>query len=273
MKDPNTSAATAVASIVGYQARDVMEPVIGYREGTWDITERGHEDFRRVFGPVQQMPNTPPGKLRPPTKKGSATGNTTYEEIVPSYTVMFVFFLVNLMGRSFIAEREIGTLRRLRAAPISGWSILLGKTLPFLTVSLIQTAILFLAGKLIFGMSWGTAPWMLLPVIVATSCAATGLGLLIATLVKTESQVSAYATFTVIILAGVSGCFMPRKWLPDVMQQISLATPHAWALIAYDELLSAPSPSVAIVWQCVGMLLAFAAGFFILGGWRFRSVG
>lgn len=272
-KDPNTSATAAVAAIVGFQARDVLEPVLAFREGTWTLAERADERFRRVFGPVQQMPNTAPGKLRPPDAKGTALGNTTYEEIVPSYTVMFVFFLVNLMARSFIAEREIGTLRRLRAAPISGWSILFGKTLPFLTLSLVQTAILFVAGKLIFRMSWGPEPWMLLPVIFATSCAATGLGLLIATLVRTDSQVSAYATFTVIILAGLSGCFMPRKWLPDFMQEISLATPHAWALIAYDQLLSTPNPSLAIVWQCAGMLLAFATGFFVLGGWRFRSVG
>lgn len=271
-KDPDTSAAGAITAIIGNQARDVIEPLLLYRDGTWTVQQRAAPKFRRFFGSVQRMTTAPPAKLLRPRGNGTAVGNTTYEEIVPSYTVMFVFFLVNLMARSFIAEREIGTLRRLRAAPVSGWSILLGKTLPFLLLSLAQTAILFLAGKLIFGMSWGAAPWLLLPVIFATSCAATGLGLLIATLVRTDSQVSAYATFTVIILAGLSGCFMPRKWLPDAMQQISLATPHAWALIAYDQLLSVPSPSVAVVWQCVGMLLAFAVGFFLLGGWRFRSL-
>ncbi len=185
---------------------------------------------------------------------------------------MFVFFLVNIMARSFLSERELGTMRRLRIAPVPNWAILVGKTVPFLIVSLLQTAVLFVAGKLLFGMSWGAHPWMLLPIIFSTSAAATGLGLLIATLVKSDSQVSAYATTAVIILAGISGCFMPRKWLPDLMQQISLATPHAWALIAYDQLLVNGSPNLAIVWQCAGVLLGFAAGFFLVGTLRFGSV-
>ena len=39
-----------------------------------------------------------------------------------------------------------------------------------------------MCGKLLFGMSWGNAPWLLLPVIVCTSMAATALGLLVATI-------------------------------------------------------------------------------------------
>ena len=134
-----------------------------------------------------------------------------------------------------------------------------------------ESALLFVAGKFLFGMSWGEHPWMLVPVIVATSCAATGLGLLIATLVGSDAQVSAYSTTVVIILAGISGCFMPRQFLPDLMLQISLATPHAWALIAYEQLLSSGRPNLQTVWQCVGMLLMFAVGFFVAGGIRFST--
>jgi ABC-2 type transport system permease protein len=65
---------------------------------------------------------------------------------------------------------------------------------------------------------------------------------------------------------------MPRQWLPDLMQQISLATPHAWALIAYDQLLSTPTPNLERVWRCVGMLFGFAAAFLAVGGFRFRTV-
>src|SRR5690606_5367768 len=143
---------------------------------------------------------------------------------------------------SFLHERQLGTMRRLRVAPISPWSILTGKTIPFFLISLLQSSLLFLAGRVLFGMSWGPMPWMLVPVIVATSLAATGLGLMIATVVGSDAQVSAYSTTTVIVFAGISGCFMPRQFLPDLMLQISLATPHAWALIAYDQLLSTARP-------------------------------
>jgi len=203
---------------------------------------------------------------------GPAASPGVYQILVPSYTVMFTFFLVNLMARSFIAERSTGTLNRLRLAPISSAAILCGKTLPFLLVSVIQGGLLFLSGRLLFGMSWGTQPGILVVVIACTSLAATGVGLLTATLVRSDAQVSAYATLLVITLAGVSGCLMPRDWLPELMRQISLATPHAWALIAYDQLLGVPQPDLARVARCCAVLLAFTGACFAGGWWRFRAL-
>jgi len=272
---PKSSTASAIGAIVGYQVRDVIEPILACRSERLQnltIAERNDPRVRGLCGPVNAMQSAPPAKLLPPQQDEETANSSVYDELVPSYTVMFVFFLVNIMARSFLTERELGTMRRLRIAPVPNWAILVGKTMPFLIVSLLQTAVLFIAGKLLFGMSWGASPWMLLPIIFSTSAAATGLGLLIATLVRSDSQVSAYATTAVIILAGISGCFMPRKWLPDLMQQISLATPHAWALIAYDQLLANGSPNLAIVWQCAGVLMGFAAGFFLVGILRFGSV-
>jgi ABC-2 type transport system permease protein len=121
-------------------------------------------------------------------------------------------------------------------------------------------------------MSWGEYPWMLIPVMVCTSLSATALGLLVATVVRTETQVTAYATFLVLTLAGLSGCLMPRSWQPETMQNVGLATPHAWALIAYDHLLNREVTNLAVVWQCCGALLAFAAGFFLVAWQRFRTL-
>src|SRR5579872_6917061 len=156
-----------------------------------------------------------------PTK---SRGDVIYQYLVPSYTVMFVFFIVNFMATSLIGERNSGTLNRLLMAPNTRMQLMLGKTIPFLVISVVQTALLFLAGKVLFQMSWGAHPWMLVPVMIATSVAATAMGLLLATIVRTDSQVSAYGTFLVLILAGISGCLMPRSWQPEMMQQVGLVT-------------------------------------------------
>jgi ABC-2 type transport system permease protein len=214
------------------------------------------------------------GETAPPQQAAPATGTrgNVYQILVPSYTVMFAFFLVNIMARSFISERDIGTLCRLRMAPVSRAGLLLGKTAPFFIISLVQSALLFLFGRLLFGMSWGATPAGLIPVVLCTSLAATTLGLLVATLARTESQVQAYATFLVITMAGISGCLMPRDWQPQLMQQISLITPHAWALIAYDQLLVREHLNWGVVGRGCAMLLAFAAVFFSVGWWRFQTL-
>ncbi len=208
--------------------------------------------------------------LPPDPSPVKAGPSIIYQTLVPAFMVMFAFFLINIMASSFINERKLGTLRRLQCSPISPVQLLWGKTLPFLFVSILQSLILFASGKLMFGMSWGSYPLMLLPVIAMTSVSATGLGLLLATIVRTESQVASYATFLVIVLAGISGCYMPRAWLPVFMQNVSLATPHAWALIAYQELLTHERPQLSLVVECCGMLGAFGVVSFAIGCLRFR---
>ena len=196
--------------------------------------------------------------------------NNVYQLFVPSYTVLFVFFLVNIMGRSFLDERDRGTLRRLRISPIAPSSILIGKTLPFMVLSLAQTAILMISGKLLFGMSWGSEPWLLIPIILSTSAAATSLGLMFSTLAKTEAQVSSLGNLILLSCAGISGCLVPRIWMSPLTQKISLLTPHAWALDAYGELLTKSVPNHTVILNSCAVLMVFTSTFFIVGLFRFR---
>lgn len=278
----------------------VIAPIVGKRNAL----------TRRFFTPAAENPGaenpdtepsgeeTPPvneaTSAEPPSETGSPGSNTpvksdtaepapkkattgpsasnVYLILVPGFTVMFVFFVVNIMARSFLAERDRGTLDRLRIAPVSIVGILLGKTLPFFLVSVLQVTLLFVAGKLFFQMSWGPDPVWLIPMMLCTSLAATSLGLLLATIVQTDQQVAAYGTSLVILLAAISGCFMPRDWLPPMMQSISLATPHAWSLIGFDVILTRRVVDAAAVLRSCGVLMCFSLCFFTLGYFRFRGM-
>jgi ABC-type Na+ efflux pump permease subunit len=192
-------------------------------------------------------------------------GAVRYQLLVPSYLVMFAFFLVLTVGWLFVAERRQGTMTRLTAAPVARWQILAGKLLPCLVLSLFQGFFILAAGRLVFDMSWGADPWWLVPLVAATSLAAMGLAMLIAAIAKTETQVAIYGTLLVLVLAGLSGCLMgDRELMPDQMQTLSLVTPHAWALNAYRELLTAAHPNLHIVRMACGVLAAFGVGFLTL---------
>jgi ABC-type multidrug transport system permease subunit len=206
-----------------------------------------------------------------PLKRGAIR----YQLLVPSYTVMFAFFLVLTVGWLFVSERRQGTLKRLRAAPLSRSQILLGKLLPCFVLSLVQAAFLLAAGKLVFGMKWGPEEWplakqvlLLVPVVLASSWAAMGLALLIASLAQTETQVAIYGTLFVLVLAGISGCLMPTELLPELMREISLTTPQGWALDAYKQLLLNPSPDISRVAEGCLVLLGFGGAFLGLA-WSF----
>ncbi|HEY1378434.1 MAG TPA: ABC transporter permease [Gemmataceae bacterium] len=191
-------------------------------------------------------------------------GAVRYQILVPSYTVMFAFFLVLTVGWLFVAERRQGTMLRLRAAPLSRGQILLGKLIPCYLLSIGQGLFLLAAGKLVFGMSWGPNPGWLLVVAAATSFAAVGLAMLVASVARTETQVAIYGTLLVLVLAGVSGCLMPRELMPEDMRTASLVTPHAWALDAYSQLLINPAPELGLVAQACGVLVGFGLAYLLL---------
>ena len=91
------------------------------------------------------------------------------------------------------------------------------------------------------------------------------------TLAKTESQVSSYGNLILLSSAGISGCLVPRAWMPPMSQKISLFTPHAWALDAYSELLTQEMPRISTIVESCGMLLLFSMAFFVVGLYRFRA--
>jgi ABC-type multidrug transport system permease subunit len=204
-------------------------------------------------------------------------GAARYQILVPAYTVMFSFALLLPVGWLFVMERRQGTLKRLRAAPVTRQQVLLGKLLPCMTVSLVQGFFLLLAGKLLFGMSWGPESWslgrqalMLLPVVAATSLAAMGLAMFLAALARTEIQVALIGSLLVLFLGLLSGCLIPRELMPETMVQVSYWTPHAWALDAYRQLLLRPTPgaditpNLQIVMRSCLVLAGYGAAFLAL---------
>jgi ABC-type Na+ efflux pump permease subunit len=205
-------------------------------------------------------------------------GALRYQVLVPSYTVTFAFFLVLTVGWLFVAERRHGTMVRLLAAPLARWEILLGKLIPCLAVSLLQGFLLLGCGWLVFGMSFGPTPWLVVPVVVSTSVAAVGLAMLVAGLARTETQVAVYGTLLVLVLAGLSGSMMPRDLMPEAMRTLSQLTPHAWALDAYAQLLPAPGdseqaapiPDAGQILRYCGVLWAFGLSFLGLAWWQMR---
>jgi ABC-2 type transport system permease protein len=123
-------------------------------------------------------------------------------------------------------------------------------------------------------MRWGPDSWplyrqiaLLAPVILTTSLAAMGLALLIASVARTEAQVAIIGTPLVLVLAGMSGCLMPRDLMPELMKQVSLVTPHAWSLEAYLQLLINPAPEVNRVMFACLVLIGFGLGFLALA-WK-----
>ena len=58
-----------------------------------------------------------------------------------------------------------------------------------------------------------------------------------------------------------------RALMPDQMQELSRITPHAWALDAYRELLTVPTPNLHAVAVACAVLAGFGVAFLAALAW------
>ena len=194
---------------------------------------------------------------------------TSEEQNVPAYTLFGVFFIMQTMATGLLKERQDGTFRRLLAAPLSRTAMLIGKVIPYYLINVVQVGLMFAIGVLVFGMSLGNQPLGLVFVTLATAGAATGLGLMLASVSKTPEQAGGLAALLSVGLAAIGGMFMPRFAMPEFMQTLALFTPHAWALEGFQDVI-VRGLGITAVFNEVAVLSLFALVFFAISVWRFR---
>ncbi len=192
-----------------------------------------------------------------------------FQQNVPGYTIYGIFWIVSLLAGSVLREKREGTFRRLLVAPMSRMVMLGGKLMPYYLINIIQIAIMLGVSSLLFKMSLGDSPAGLVVVSLAAAATATGLGVFVAALARTEAQIGGLTVLLLLTLSALGGCFIPRFIMPEWLRTVGLVTPHAWALDAYQDLLVRGYGLLEVLPK-VGVLAAFALVFFGIGVWRFR---
>jgi ABC-2 type transport system permease protein len=189
---------------------------------------------------------------------------TPLQQSIPGYTVMFVFLVASFMAGWSTEEKRNGILRRLRSSPVSTASLLAGKLLYGLVVSLAQIFVLFLVTSTMFGLDLGKDPLAFILVCVALAATVACLGMLAAAVKFPSSAITA----PLVIGALLGGCLFSADFFPPLLRTISYFIPHTWAMTAYQDLL-VRGQGLAQVLPEIGVLLLFAAIFFGIGVWRF----
>lgn len=160
---------------------------------------------------------------------GQAPQVGTFDQIVPGYAVFFALFSINAAAATILQEKEDGTFRRLLIAPIHKYSLLGGKLLAQFLLTLAQLTVLFGVGYLVFHMHIGSWPGLIL-LMFGASFAATGLGILLVSVVKTRRQLPPVVTLVTLITSAIGGAWWPLFLEPDWMQKIAKVGLTAWAM-------------------------------------------
>jgi ABC-2 type transport system permease protein len=185
-----------------------------------------------VLEELGQQGNTVENILKSPVElqemKESAVKIDTVTQVVPGYTVMFVFFIMITMVRNFLRDKNSGMLARLSGTPMRSHHYLIGMWVPNIVVVLIQCAVLLLFGKIVYGLQLGDVSAVALLICCLAVCC-TGIGLMLSMLVRSENQGIGFVQIITMGGAIVGGLWFPYDFLPEFVRMIGKFTPQFWA--------------------------------------------
>lgn len=197
-------------------------------------------------------------------KENKLNGPTGVAQTSMGFTITFVMFTIIFGAGAILEEREKGTLGRVLAAPVAKWEFLGGHLLGTYIIGLVQLLILVLAGQFLFHVDWGrNLPALLVLLSIYLFCI-TGLGTLIAGMVKTNSQLQAIGQVVITSMAMLGGAYWPLEIVPRGMQLAAKFVPTGWIMSGLKDII-ARGAGIEAVWSPALILMAMGVGFFALG--------
>jgi ABC-2 type transport system permease protein len=144
--------------------------------------------------------------------------------------LMLVIVLL-LTAFAVVREREIGTLEQIMVTPISQTEFILGKTIPFFLIGLIDAVLITAVGTLWFRVPLRGSFLVLAAGTVLYLLVCLGIGLLISTMCATQQQAMVSAFFFMMPAIIFSGFSSPISSMPDWLQKITYADPLRYFLV------------------------------------------
>ena len=154
---------------------------------------------------------------------GTTIGNLTYQQyIFPGIIGQTLLFTSMFMGISVIWDREFGFLKEILVAPISRFSVFLGKMLGDSTDAVIQGIIVFALGVLL-GIPLNPLTFLeALPVMILMTFGLVGIGLTVASFIESLESFGVIQSFINLPLFFLSGALFPIRG--DVANWLQIAS-------------------------------------------------
>jgi ABC-2 type transport system permease protein len=183
---------------------------------------------------------------------------------IAAYSIMLIGFGSLLI--SIVTAREGGLLKRYRGTPMPSWVFLAAQIMQTMVTIALMVVLLLAIGVVAYDVEIDASGALALAVYVvvgaATMCA---LGLAISRVATSVDAASAIGPFVTVILAFISGVFVPVKELPDWLVDLGRVFPLAHLAEGLQRALSPAASGTRIdgsnlavltLWGVAGMVVA-----------------
>ena len=148
-------------------------------------------------------------------------------QYLPGIITMYVLFSLSLSARTIVEERRRGTLERLLTTRLNAGELFFGKFLSIIARGFVQTLILLVLAYAVFQMFTPLSFLASLVVSLVFAAAAAGLGMIIASISRTEEAANWIAIVVTMFMVMIGGTFF------QVAEGSVLATMGKFSLNTY----------------------------------------
>jgi ABC-2 type transport system permease protein len=147
--------------------------------------------------------------------------------------VAFLIMLLSLLFTSMaiIKEKESGTMEQLIVTPLQPLELIVGKTIPYILISLTQMVVVTVFAILWFSLPLAGSVTLLFVAACVFLLSTLGVGLFISTIVSTQQQAMMTTFFFILPFFMLSGFVFPIANMPLVVQWFTYLNPLRYFLV------------------------------------------
>ena len=178
--------------------------------------------------------------------------------------LLLLMITTMLTAINIVREKELGTLEQLMVTPLGGIQLIIGKTIPFTILGIVQFTVGIIAARLVFGIPINGSIPLLYSMVLLFLMSTLGLGIFVSTITYTQQQAMFVAWFTMIFTLLLSGFFVPIKNMPRLIQYLTYINPLRYFVNVLREIYLKATP-FRYLWQeaaamgSLGLVLIVAA--------------
>lgn len=170
-----------------------------------------------------------------PFQPAPAGGFDALSYIAPGMALFFMMLSVRQSARTIAEDADRGVRDRLRAAPVADISITAGNTASHVILLFLQLLVLIGISSLLYGLSWGPTP-VLVVVCLGLAVCASGWVALLVSLGRTPGRINALGMALTLIFGILSRSFAAVIPTTPWMDTLARVTPNYWGQHAFFSL-------------------------------------
>ncbi|NMO20106.1 ABC transporter permease [Pyxidicoccus fallax] len=196
---------------------------------------------------------------------------TTAVYVVPGIVAMLLLIVTTIiMAMGLARERETGTLEQLQVTPLKPVILMAGKVTPFVLIGLVDVGLALGVGAWVFGVPLRGNPALVALATLLYVLCTLGVGLLIATLSRTQQQAFVGGFLFMLPAVLLSGVLTSVRAMPDWLAWVTYLNPIRY----YVEVLRGSllkSAGLGDLWLQVVLLGVFGTAVMTVAARRFHK--